>query len=60
VALAAVNVGVIGEDISHGLRSQVIGEHERHVGCAEAQLQFDIIGEALYLVEKEKMWRVEQ
>lgn len=30
VALAAVNVGVIGEDIGHGLRSQVVGQHQRH------------------------------
>ena len=32
VALSAVNVCVIGEDVGHGLRSQIIGEHERHGG----------------------------
>lgn len=32
VALSAVNVCVIGEDVGHGLGSQIIGEHERHDG----------------------------
>lgn len=32
VALSAVNVCVIGEDVGHGLRSQIIGKHERHGG----------------------------
>ena len=32
VALSAVNVCVIGEDVGHGLGSQIIGKHERHGG----------------------------
>jgi uncharacterized protein YcfJ len=32
VTLSAVNVCVIGEDVGHGLGSQIIGEHERHGG----------------------------
>jgi hypothetical protein len=35
VALPAINVCVIGKDISQGLRSQVIRQSERH----DAQLQ---------------------
>jgi hypothetical protein len=32
VALSTVDVCVVGENIGHGLGSQIIGEHERHGG----------------------------
>lgn len=44
VALAAVDAGVIGEDISDWLGSQVVGVNQRHDGLsAEIDVWFEVV-----------------
>jgi hypothetical protein len=43
VALATVNVGVISEDVSDGLRSQVVRKGERHDGRIGSSLWCQVI-----------------